>query len=510
MATAAQVTIGSVLSSFSSSTAIQERHFSAKHALPSQLLGSSLQASSKALPKGRACRKSFVIAASAIEGPSTATAGGSGREFESAPKQQGDVSAASHSGYQNNPKEVTSTKQTPTSSSEQKHSEYNEGDAVKVPVDSEQKHAGYENEAEDAHAEKGGAQGHAAYKEGETKDPQGGQAAQSHAGYENPPRQAGGASKQGHSKHQASGGGNMSTVSDLLRVSGVNSPAGSRFGGTGSQRGTTLSKGVGRTRVVASAAGSAVAASSQKQSHAIKAPATVFVAGATGATGQKVVKALLARGLRVKAGVRNVNSAREKLGPPKDKGDHLELVEANITDGVDALASAIKGCDAVVSALGARPSFNFKQPWVIDYQANVDLAEACKKVGVKKLVVVSALLTNGAKLGQFLNPAFIFLNLFGLTLVAKHRAEEHIWNTDLDYTIVRPGGLDRAEPGSIVLGKEDTIFGGAVPREQVAEVAAEALLLPEASYKVVEVISKQDAPPKKLQDLFAAVPSVPH
>lgn len=45
---------------------------------------------------------------------------------------------------------------------------------------------------------------------------------------------------------------------------------------------------------------------------------------------------------------------------------------------------------------------------------------------------------------------------------------------------------------------------------QVAEVAAEALLLPEASYKVVEVISKKDAPSKKLQDLFAAVPSVPH
>lgn len=52
-------------------------------------------------------------------------------------------------------------------------------------------------------------------------------------------------------------------------------------------------------------------------------------------------------------------------------------------------------------------------PAQIDYQANVDLADACKKAGVKKLVVVSALLTNGAKLGQFLNPAFIFLNIFG-------------------------------------------------------------------------------------------------
>jgi hypothetical protein len=55
----------------------------------------------------------------------------------------------------------------------------------------------------------------------------------------------------------------------------------------------------------------------------------------------------------------------------------------------------------------------------------------------------------------------------GLTLLAKHRAEEYIWKTGLDYTIVRPGGLDRGPAGSIVLGKEDTIFGGSVPREQV-------------------------------------------
>lgn len=289
MAAAAQLSGGSVLSSFCSSAsnavAAHERRFSVKHA---QFLGSSPQALQKALPKVHACRKNFVISASAIEGPSTATAEGSGREFESAPKKQGDAFAGSHSGYQNRPKEVNATAQTPTSSPEQKHSEYNEGDAVEVLADSEQKHAGYKNVAEDDHAEDGGTQGHTGYKEGERKDPQGEQAVLSHAGYENPPEQAGGASKQGHSKHQASGKGNTRAVSEVLGVSGVNSPAGSRFGVNGSQGGATLSKGVGRTRVVANAAGSAVAASSQKQSHAIKAPATVFVAGATGATGQKV------------------------------------------------------------------------------------------------------------------------------------------------------------------------------------------------------------------------------
>jgi hypothetical protein len=45
--------------------------------------------------------------------------------------------------------------------------------------------------------------------------------------------------------------------------------------------------------------------------------------------------------------------------------ESLQLVEASVTGGVDALAAALKGTDAVVSALGARPSFNFKQPWEV-------------------------------------------------------------------------------------------------------------------------------------------------
>lgn len=480
--------------------------------LKSQFVGdkASLLKKSSVLENVHACRSSQRISASAIEAPKTGTSG-SGKEFEASPKQTGQVSNTSHSGYENPPKKSTSAGGAAAApSSGQEHTGYNAGDPVRPSADSDQKHTAYENQAEDAHAEKGGAQGHAEYKEGEREDPQGGAVSQSHAAYENPPAgsPAGEASKQGHSSFQASG---RSASVDVLALSGVNGPVGARLGSSGARRtASKLGRGVMRSKTVARATGAAVAASGQKQSHAIKAPATVFVAGATGATGQKIVKALLARGLRVKAGVRNVNSAREKLGPPPTHEEHLELVEASVTGGVDALAAALKGTDAVVSALGARPSFNFKQPWEVDCQGNIDLAKACEKAGVKKLVVVSALLTNGAKLGQFLNPAYIILNIFGLTLLAKHRAEEYIWKTGLDYTIVRPGGLDRGPAGSIVLGKEDTIFGGSVPREQVAEVAAEALLLPEASYKVVEVISKQGAPAKKLQELFAAVPSVPH
>lgn len=48
-------------------------------------------------------------------------------------------------------------------------------------------------------------------------------------------------------------------------------------------------------------------------SGALPPPAKVFVAGATGATGQRVVRELLQRGIRVQAGVRNLDKAKSLL-----------------------------------------------------------------------------------------------------------------------------------------------------------------------------------------------------
>lgn len=71
------------------------------------------------------------------------------------------------------------------------------------------------------------------------------------------------------------------------------------------------------------------------------------------------------------------------------------------------------------------------------------------------MVLVSSILVNGAAVGQIFNPAYIFLNIFGLTLIAKLQAEKYIRKSGIDYTIIRPGGLKSEPPsGNIVLAKE--------------------------------------------------------
>lgn len=91
----------------------------------------------------------------------------------------------------------------------------------------------------------------------------------------------------------------------------------------------------------------------------------------------------------------------------------------------------------------------------VDNFGTVNLVEACRKAGVARFVLVSSILVNGAAMGQLLNPAYIVLNLFGLTLVAKLQAENHIRKSGIDYTIVRPGGLtDQPPTGNIVMEPE--------------------------------------------------------
>ncbi|KAG0455798.1 hypothetical protein HPP92_023586 [Vanilla planifolia] len=219
-------------------------------------------------------------------------------------------------------------------------------------------------------------------------------------------------------------------------------------------------------------------------------PGKIFVAGSTGKTGKRIVEQLLSKGYGVRAGARDVDNAGSNL--PRDP--NLQIVRADVTQGVEKLAEAIGDAEAVVCATGFRPSFDIFAPWKVDYFGTVNLVEACRKIGVKRFVLVSSILVNGAAMGQYLNPAYLVLNLFGLTLIAKLQAEKYIRRSGINYTIIRPGGLRNDPPtGTIVMEPEDTLYEGSISRDQVAEVAVEALQCPDSFFKVVEIVLRAEA-----------------
>jgi uncharacterized protein YbjT (DUF2867 family) len=216
-----------------------------------------------------------------------------------------------------------------------------------------------------------------------------------------------------------------------------------------------------------------------------------FVAGATGATGSRIVNQLVQQGIEVKAFVRDAAAARAQLPP------QVELVEGNVTDK-DSIRRAIATCTVVVSATGARPSLDPTGPYQVDYEGTKNLIDAALQAGVDQFVMVSSLCVS-----KFFHP----LNLFWLVLYWKQQAEDYLRKSGLTYTIVRPGGLknEDSDRRPLVMAPADTLFEGNIPRQRVAEVCVEALLQPAARNKTVEIVAQEQATEKPLQELFAGV-----
>ncbi|BAZ68161.1 MAG: SDR family oxidoreductase [Pelatocladus maniniholoensis HA4357-MV3] len=216
-----------------------------------------------------------------------------------------------------------------------------------------------------------------------------------------------------------------------------------------------------------------------------------FVAGATGETGRRIVQELTARNIPVRALVRDVEKARSIL-----PSEEVELVEGDVLDP-QSLVTALGDSTVILSATGAKPSFDPTGPYKVDYEGNKNLVDAAKAKGIEHFVIVSSLAAS-----KFFHP----LNLFWLILVWKKQAEEYLQKSGLTYTIVRPGGLKNEDnTDSIIMQNADTLFDGSIPRQKVAQVCVEALFEPAAGNKIVEIVAKPEAASKSFGELFAGV-----
>ncbi|SBO42139.1 SDR family oxidoreductase [Cyanobium sp. NIES-981] len=219
--------------------------------------------------------------------------------------------------------------------------------------------------------------------------------------------------------------------------------------------------------------------------------ATIAVSGASGKTGWRVVQEALRQGHAVRALVRPHSTLPAGL-------DGAEVIRLELHQP-RKLEEALRGCDALVIATGARPSVDLSGPLKVDAFGVRDQIRACTAVGLKRVVLVSSLCA-----GRWLHP----LNLFGLILVWKRLGEQWLERSGLDWTIVRPGGLIEREEK---LDQEGVVFTGpdqqesdSIPRRLVARVCLEALATPDACGRIVEITSRGDQQPQPLAAWLAA------
>lgn len=246
----------------------------------------------------------------------------------------------------------------------------------------------------------------------------------------------------------------------------------------------------------------------------------VVVAGATGQTGRRILERLASKGsMSVVGGVRNVEKAAASLSESSTvvRGAMIQQVASVDTssvtlahldvvkDSIDDLAKTLEGAQSLVIATGFIPGNPLKMSAAaheVDNVGTVKLVDAAKKAGVKKIVLVSSILTNARNWGQEKSPGFQITNAFGNVLDEKIVAENYLRASGIDYTIVRPGGLKAKPPTSALkISGEDTLNSGEISRDLVADVCVASLTDPKASNKVLEIIEDDGTPPKVFNGL---------
>lgn len=177
--------------------------------------------------------------------------------------------------------------------------------------------------------------------------------------------------------------------------------------------------------------------------------------GATGGTGRALLDLAPAAGHEVTAFVRDP----DKLGAPRAgvrvvRGDVLD--EAQVTE-------AVRGHDAVLSALGTRP---WRHVDICSGGTRV-IAAAMRAAGVRRLIVLSSQGVGGSPMGTFgsLGAAMFLRKAFA----DKQAMEDELAHTDLDWTIVRPGLLTNGKPrGTWRVADDNSLVGGRIARADVA------------------------------------------
>ncbi|NTV21699.1 MAG: SDR family oxidoreductase [Chlorobium limicola] len=217
----------------------------------------------------------------------------------------------------------------------------------------------------------------------------------------------------------------------------------------------------------------------------------VLVAGATGKTGQWVVRRLQHYGIPVRVMVRSAEKA-------KIFGGSVEIAVAHVQNESE-VADALKGCDAVISALGSSSFFGEASPAEVDRDGVIRLADAAAAAGVKHFGLVSSIAVT-----KWFHP----LNLFAGVLSMKHAAEEHIREVfsknGRSYTIVRPGGLKDGEPlmHRLHVDQGDRLWNGWTNRSDVAELLVISLWNRKAGNKTFEVISEGEETQESLERYY--------
>ncbi|WP_337020127.1 SDR family oxidoreductase [Oceanobacillus massiliensis] len=194
----------------------------------------------------------------------------------------------------------------------------------------------------------------------------------------------------------------------------------------------------------------------------------VLVIGANGQIGKRIVHLLQDSDQHT---VRAMVRKEEQQQAFSASG--VEAVLANLEGSVEEIKEAVKGMDAVIFTAGSGGSTGSDKTLLIDLDGAVKAMEAAEEAGANRFVIVSAFQAHHRESWDD-SPIKPYM-------VAKHYADRMLESSNLNYTIVRPGGLLN-EPATGKVKAAENLERGSIPREDVAQVVVDSLTA-ESTYR---------------------------
>ena len=199
----------------------------------------------------------------------------------------------------------------------------------------------------------------------------------------------------------------------------------------------------------------------------------VTIIGGHGQIALQLTRLLADDGVAVRSVVRNPDH-RDDV---EAAGGELVVLDLE-SDGVEAMAQALHGSDAVVFAAGAGPGSGAARKRTVDEAGAVLTRDGALAAGVPRMLVISAMGTDDPPQGD---------DVFEVYLRAKAAADQAVMDSDLGWTILRPGRLTDGEPtGQVSLARH--VDRGEVTRADVAAVTRALLADDRATGHVLELV----------------------
>lgn len=204
----------------------------------------------------------------------------------------------------------------------------------------------------------------------------------------------------------------------------------------------------------------------------------IFLAGASRGVGREIALMLTEQNQPVKALLRKPDTYPElaAMGIKIVMGDALDAA------GMEKALLGDESIYAVISTIGGLP----KDGERADYLGNKNLIDASVKAGVKKFILVSSIGSGESVVA--LPPQA--LETLKSVLIEKEKAEKHLINSGLTYTIIRPGGLKSEPPTGNGILTENYKVAGTIHRADVAQLACKCLFSDVANNKILSAVDR--------------------